>query len=199
MRPIRLLLASVLGMTAFAFQAQAGSCLGDPVITLGVVTSTACEIGSTNNDKLGPPLQVNADSMFGFTDWLFAEKALDPLEPVKIDIGLMAIGGSLGEGMGGAWLIDNIWPTVSHIMLVLKGPNNGDTDPGNYVGYLLKPSDVAGTYSTPFTDINTEKLKDISHISAYIRGRIPVPEPGTVALLGLALAAFGFTRRGKVR
>ena len=120
MRPIRLLLASVLGMTAFAFQAQAGSCLGDPVITLGVVTSTACEIGSTNNDKLGPPLQVNADSMFGFTDWLFAEKALDPLEPVKIDIGLMAIGGSLGEGMGGAWLIDNIWPTVSHIMLVLQ-------------------------------------------------------------------------------
>ena len=44
-----------------------------------VTPNSGCELGSTFNDSLGSDpalLQVNVDTMFGFSDWEFAGKTL---------------------------------------------------------------------------------------------------------------------------
>ena len=113
--PLKRAILSTLAIVAtYAVQGQA---MAVPVscdvlgIQNKVTLNAGCQLGSTNNDKISP-LQVNLDMMFGFGDWVFAEKAIDPEE--DIDIGLTL----LGTDFAGTWTIDNIWPSVDNVMLV---------------------------------------------------------------------------------
>jgi hypothetical protein len=159
-------------------------------ISLGIennlVANAGCELGTTNNDFLSDPLQVNKDAMFGYTDWLFAEKVLEDPEQ-DIDIGLVIT----GDEQGGTWSIDDVWGSYSHIMLVLKG-GAGIIEPPVYVGYLLVNGDTSGSYTTPFAIGNNGNPTDISHISAYVR---LVPEPTSIVLVGFSLVGFAAMRR----
>lgn len=155
-----------------------------------VSNTSECELGSTNNDKLNPP-QVNEDSMFGYTDWIFAEKEFDADE--DIDIGLSTQGGSIM----GMWSIDDIWSMYSDVMLVFKS-GNGNVNIDTYVGYLLDTDATSGAYMTPHANANNGNPKNISHISAYVRGNgNQIPEPGILALFGAGLLGFGLARRKK--
>jgi hypothetical protein len=129
---------------------------------------------------------VNEDAMFGYTDWLFAEKVLEDPEQ-DIDIGLTLT----GDEQGGTWSIDDVWDSYSDVMLVFKG-GGGNIEPSVYVGYLLVNGDTSGTYTTPFVNGNNGNPTDISHVSAYVRH---VPEPTSIVLVGLSLVGFAAMRR----
>ena len=154
-----------------------------------VTGTSACELGSTNSHSQA---QVNADSMFGFTDWVFDAKDNDV---DGVDQGANSLGLSLvGDQQSGTWSINaNAFSLFSDIMLVFK---DGNGVPPVYVGFLLNAT--SGAYTSPFLNPNTGNRKNISNVALYVRGGgTTVPEPGTLGLLGLAIGAMGFTMRKK--
>lgn len=176
----RLAIVAALFVPGFAFGTPCPPDIGhDAPIDDNVTPNMGCELGSTNNDTLGgdPALyQVNVDEMFGFDDWIFAQKDEFGDGEVAIDIGLTII----GDGESGTWSIDDIWDGISDLMLVFKG--GAGAEPPTYVGYWIETGATSGTYLTPFGP----DAREISHISAYIRedGGGMIPEPGTLLLFG---------------
>jgi len=150
--------------------------------------NAGCQIGTTNNDTIsGGNLRVNADQMFGYSNWIFGEKAFESGE--NIDAGLW----TFGTKQSGYWFIDDsIWDVYSDVMIVLKGGTAGTPD--KYVSYLLTDGQDWGSYLSPF--MNGATRKDISHISIYLRqGANAVAEPATLALIGIGLVGIAYLRR----
>lgn len=188
-----------LVVPVWAFQAHAITENLTCAYLTNLTANDGCDIGTTNNDTVGTKLQVNADSMFDTSDWVFAEEwTYEQLTyyvngktqtvgswaqgDQGINVGLTAT----GTGTSGKWTVTGVW---DDIMLVLKGPNGSGTTPVYYVAYLLESAD--GYFSSPFTNKNG-KAQDISNMTVYVRG---VPEPTAIALLGVALAAVAITAR----
>lgn len=193
--------------------AGAATCLSPVNISLKAVatpsgTNSGCDVGSDNNDNLGaPPIDVNSDSMFTYTDWIFAGKdnglnGQDTTTSIAINLAFS------GGVQAGTWSINSaIFSTYQMVMLVFKAGNNDDITPDVYVGYLLQAIDgTSGTYSSPFTKLsNLSQVKDISHVSAYVRGSCTancapletVPLPAGILLLISALSGLGIVARFK--
>ena len=184
----KLKIVAAICALAIGSTSQAGLICG-AAIANKVTANGGCQLGSTNNDWLNP-LQVNIDQMFGFSDWLFAEKVIDT--DSSIDVGF----GYTGSLLNGTWMIDDIWSVYSEVMLVIKGAVGNNVVP-TYVGYLLNAGDVTGNYATPFANANNGNPKDISHMSIYVRGSgsMTVPEPGVLILLGMGILAAGLVSR----
>jgi hypothetical protein len=197
---------AVCGLVAGSGSAQAAgitcsASIGfNPPISAHVTPSTGCEIGSTTNDFLGPnpaEYQVSKDAIFGFSDWIFADKAFESETAVPIGLTIT------GDTISGTWSIDDIWTSlgVSHLMFVFKG--GSAQVPSEYVAYMIETGAVTGSYLTPFKHHMKDQPTDISHISVYYRLGTPpppppdVPEPSTLVLLGLGFAAVGARLRNK--
>ncbi|QEG34227.1 PEP-CTERM sorting domain-containing protein [Bythopirellula goksoeyrii] len=185
-RQYSFLFLAIIVQFAFAQTGNAGTVCSAGIAN-NLTANNGCETGSTNNDNPIPG-QVNADTMFGFSDWVFAEKFEFPVVDEDIDIGLTITGGDIS----GTWSINNVWGSFQDIMLILKGGSGNNTQE-EYVGYLLVTGDTSGAYTTPFFNANNGNAKEISHVSAYVRG---VPEPATWMLLGLALGTLSLRRAG---
>jgi len=176
-------------------------------VTGSVTPTDACAVGTANNDQLNlalpnPPLRVNADAVFGISNWVFAEKLQTPdggtlltdNSVEAIDIGLST---STGSTTGGTWSINNVWSLYDEIMLVFKSGNGSSTNPNNYVAYLLTEGAVGGSYTSPFHHTN-QSLVSISHISAYVVPTV-VPLPAALPLFAGALMGMGILGNRRAR
>ncbi len=150
--------------------------------TLSLVTNvTECEKSTTaTQDFLNTdPMTVNGEQFFGFSDWLFLDK--DEFGD--------------NDGQSGSWAVgSSVWDNYSHLMLIFKD-GNGTT----LVGFLALDGATSGSWQSPFRlpefDLKANQIKDVSHISYYVRGAVTrVPDTGSLILILMGLAFLGLSR-----
>ncbi len=159
----------VVGLAMFEGRAQAAPCttagFGATDITNRLLPNDGCQVGSVNLDSQA---QVNADAMFGRTDWQFIETGL--------------------AGLAGTWdLGATFFATHSAGLVILRdGTSN---IPPQYIGWL-ELSATSGTYTTPFSTPQGVPTAAF-HYSYYGAPISPVPLPAPFLLLALALGGLG--------
>lgn len=144
--------------------------------------ASACQyITPADNSNVASIANINAAGFFGFSDW--QSNGQDQIEPAG--------------GASGNWSITGAsFASYDYIIVFKDGKNT------NLIAFSLNELYSSGTWLTPFTDppFDTDGAKDVSHYTIARRrtGDQQLPEPGTIALLGLGLLGLSVASRRRI-
>lgn len=179
--------AVALGVYAGPATAASVSC-GDAVLGVRTVTVDPALAGGLCYAQLGN-LQ-NADiAVLGLTE-IDKDVRPDGMGEGALDYTLNA-----GNVSGGWSFASSLWDSWGRLFLGFHFGQAGDGPDSNPDSFVIElaPGDTSGTWALGGTGASLNALSNI-----HLLGRDPestTPEPGTLALLGLAMAAMGFATR----
>lgn len=153
-------------------------------MTMDDSQATAC-LGSGVGNIAGDGPDLFLSSTAG-TDYDFIEKSEGASNPTPLYS--LQYAGSDGTG---TWEFDeSLWESFGTIALGFKF--GGGSNPDNWFVYELVPNVSSGdwTFSLPLGGGD-----GLSHMNLYGKNSVQVPEPGTLALLGLGIVGLTLTRR----
>ena len=122
---------------------------------------------------------VNNAAFFGVNTWSVAV--------AKFDV-------PNGGGQSGNWSIAGANFSAFQYMITFKDGNGT-----NLVSFLLNGASSSGKWYSPFSNppFAVNNTKDVSHFTIFQNAITQVPEPSTLALLGIGLTIATYRRRKK--